>query len=295
MAVSLRSGQPAISLGERAAQAYEELTTLISEKLQCTLELARFMPKEHLAVKFIRACADDDTVISLNWDSIVDRAFLGFPTPIVANGESSNWRNQAVLYRVLKNHGWEATWSGREYLRLQRGLLIKLHGSSNWQICTNPKCPRSESVVALVPGEMPEKDDTCSICLDRSTWFMQEPTVWKDYSRRELTSRQYNLAAQAFIDAGRIVLFGVSVSDRDYRLNQLLRLAKTTAKRRELLVDVINPNSDPICQKIQSLFDIVPSRFSSDQEWLMTESERWQGCPPWQRASENRVMSIDPA
>ena len=70
-----------------------------------------------------------NSLFTLNWDLLLDEAFNAFGTkPHVNNFLTTRYGNE-IGYTSAGN-----------------GLFLKLHGSLNWFICTNPKCKFSSEL-----------------------------------------------------------------------------------------------------------------------------------------------------
>jgi len=270
LALSLSGGQPRLTLDFDPRRAYDQVLEVIGERLTLTNELARRLPNDHSAVEFVCQVDKGDVLITLNWDCIVDRAIL-----------TTGLYSESQLYQIADQEARLRADGLLDSTPRVPGLFIKLHGSINWQTCINHACPRFEVIKVLTPSDTPidhdRKGERCLVCDRNLSWYLQDPTVWKDYSKGRLAERMHNAAAAACLRAERIVLFGVSLSPRDYRLSQLLRLAKSTALDGRLAVDIINPHPDPILDQVCSLYGFQASEFRTVEGWVLAEGKRWSG------------------
>lgn len=78
------------------------------------------MPKQY--TKLVSMCDDSDTLITFNWDTLLDRALY----------ESGTWvpdSGYGVKFRSILDTDWR-----KPSLQAPRFLLLKLHGSTNWLV-----------------------------------------------------------------------------------------------------------------------------------------------------------------
>lgn len=162
------------------------------------------------------ACNDTPTVISLNYDIIVDNAMVNHSNYLPDYGCDID----TGIYKAQQHHG----------------TLLKIHGSLNWSYC--PSCNRLELGVAesgrtykmleeLYQENPLEPRYSCHgfECPQCSTFVepvLITPTQLKDY-RNPHVQRVWTLADQALRDAERAIIVGYSLPDDDLDVIYLLK------------------------------------------------------------------------
>jgi hypothetical protein len=156
------------------------------------------------------------TVISLNYDIIIDNAF-------------------AVYYDCLPDYGCDIA-TERYRRQPHRGTLLKIHGSLNWSYC--PGCDRLDLGVAESGSTYKMLDELyqvnplepryschgfpCTGCQTFVEPILITPTQLKDY-RNVHVKRVWTLAEQALRVAQRAIIVGYSLPDDDLDVIYLLK------------------------------------------------------------------------
>ena len=156
------------------------------------------------------------TIISLNYDIIIDNAF-------------------AKHYGCLPEYGCDIT-TDRYKAQPHMGNLLKIHGSLNWSYC--PGCDRLDLGVSesgstykmldeLYQVNPLEKRYSCHgfSCTSCSTFvepILITPTQLKDYRNPHVT-KVWTLAEQALRNADRAIIVGYSLPDDDLDVIYLLK------------------------------------------------------------------------
>lgn len=259
---ALRTEPPSEAMALR-----ESLQSLIEHQLGVTYEQERKTSETGDAYKFVKCIEAEDTIVNYNWDCTLDRALKCLEERSMLD------RQRAQLDKEYRLSG------GVQFGHL--GQYIKLHGSTNWKICTNRNCERHAFPEHLEPGERVRKTEFCRTCGSFQTWYLQEPTVFKDYSGHRLSKLLHNLAAESFRTCRRVVIFGMSVSDRDFRTQILLRLLRgNVPDQGQKVIDIIDPNYRQVAARVEALTTIRPSTFATLSDWIGWRSRNdWRATP----------------
>ena len=89
----------------------------------------------------------DDSVVTFNWDLLVDQEFMDLSSPGVISGQYLNFLYCVPLSRGVDLRGYPHS----------EGLFLKLHGSLNWFRCGNQKCEVSARLFVV---------EQTQLCLD---------------------------------------------------------------------------------------------------------------------------------
>jgi hypothetical protein len=162
------------------------------------------------------ARSDTPTVISLNYDVIVDNAMV----------QHSDF---------LPDYGCDIT-TDRYQAQPHRGTLLKIHGSLNWSYC--PSCNRLDLGVSESGRTYKMLEELYQVnplepryschgfpCPQCSTFVepvLITPTQLKDY-RNPHVQRVWTLAEQALHSAERVIIVGYSLPDDDLDVIYLLK------------------------------------------------------------------------
>jgi hypothetical protein len=182
-----------------------------------------------------------DSLFTLNWDLLLDEAFnaIGIK-PHVNNFLTTRYGNE-ITYTSAGN-----------------GLFLKLHGSLNWFICTNPKCKFS-SEIRIEPdtdyclsrasgdragGDYFTVDLGCPHCGSATNPFIVPRLVRKPITENSTIRSVWGLARQRLQFADRLVLIGFSAAATDFFIGWLLRSAALD-RGESMEVIVVNPLNDP--------------------------------------------------
>jgi hypothetical protein len=146
-----------------------------------------------------------DTVITFNYDLVLDHAFMRAGIPI--------------SYRLPPQH-----LSGPGVNNENGFSLLKLHGSTNWGICS--KCKRNILVlldkVSSSPGTF--RNMECEKCQVRSFQPMLVPPSWDKTEYQNLLQPIWSHAVAELQKATRICIIGYSLPESDAYFKYLLTL-----------------------------------------------------------------------
>jgi hypothetical protein len=178
-------------------------------------------------MEILFALKPTDSVISFNWDTIADFTLQ---------------RSAIPLYRGYLDL------MADERLRTQaygnRGVFLKLHGSLNWRVCTNPKCQLHGKVRLAVRGEELLRHleiYKCPACGDEHCEpFVIPPTSNKLIRRESLLHKLWLIARDKLSHCRRIVFIGYSFPTTDFYSEWLFRqIYFLDGNRPEIIV--VNP------------------------------------------------------
>lgn len=214
---------------------------------------------------FVEAFVGTDTVVSFNWDTLLDRALT---TSVV--GKRLLESREAVL------------WPG-ENRRLtvsvdmpDRGVFLKPHGSTDLAICTNQDCARrvrpyrsSQPVYSLQRWR-------CESCGGAVEPYILPPHAFKSYSANSISAREASLLNTHLYFANEIVAFGFSFSEFDAEASNVFRLSRKAPtdmfRPRVQRLILVNPevDNDAFVERVGRLFDVSDAavkRFVSFEEY----------------------------
>jgi NAD-dependent SIR2 family protein deacetylase len=149
-----------------------------------------------------------DSVISLNYDLLLERAMEGSPI--------------APLYDLPSAQVAENAADASGVCRVR---LLKLHGSANWAICSNCRNriyvlrPNEASVVRL------PNTPRCETCNEPLEGRLVVPPTWNKEEYRSLLSSVWQSAARELASAQRIIIIGYSMPLIDKFFQYLLALS----------------------------------------------------------------------
>ncbi len=204
-------------------------------------------------LKLVERITPNDSVITYNWDDLIDKAFTspqGIRTDFVrslaavspTDMSHTTWKGA----RVLQEDDFPSNWEARGY-----SLYLKLHGSVTWFSCLRPDCP-GHNLVFHAPEltRHPSSSDSneldggraiesyykwsdspsCPACGVSMPRVMIPPIMSKPYEAYPAVRKSWALAYHALEHADRIVSIGYSYREADVYSNWLL--ASSLRKRR---------------------------------------------------------------
>jgi len=172
---------------------------------------------------FCRILSPEDTVITLNYDTVVDRIISHHIGSVSYGFQFSSWRNE---YFVCGNDG--------------KQLILKPHGSLNWLYCNC--CNKIYRAFPKKEGPMPPKtDETCP-------WdgnALHEVIITPSFQKKFLVPQLHNIWVQCFdrIRTAREINFvGYSFPPGDIHIIYLIKRA-VLAGGTIPAINVITPDS----------------------------------------------------
>jgi hypothetical protein len=186
-----------------------------SEGLHCEL-------LEHV----LDALKPEDSIISFNWDTIADFTLEYTDAP-----QFGSYLDLMAQQPKIRDF-------------VDRGTLLKLHGSLNWLRCSNAACRLHDDFVLAVrkgklQGSLFQKCPECGAALGEP--FIIPPTSRKMIRRGSRIHRLWMLAREQLGYCSRIVFIGYSFPATDFYSEWLFRqLYFVEADRPEIVV--VNPD-----------------------------------------------------
>ncbi len=210
--------------------------------------------------RLARQLGPADTVITFNWDLLLDNA-LGRERALDAPGDedrsvkpSGRWGFRAMVdghgqYQafVQRLSGW-GEWTRQGLLPpapepgdsdRQLGYYLKAHGSADWYYCTATTCRAYGRVFPLlVDATLPRDELTCGACGEPSALLIIPPTLNKRLRDIPMLRRLWTLAAREVDAADEVLVWGYSLPPTDFFSEWLLRQRRTYRRR---ALTLINP------------------------------------------------------
>jgi len=200
---------------------------------------------------FVEAFVGTDTVVSFNWDTLLDRALT---TSVV--GQSLLEGREAVLWPE-ENRRLTVSADMPE-----RGVFLKPHGSTDLAVCTNQNCGRRERPYRSNQPVYSLKRWRCASCGGAVEPYILPPHAFKSYGDNSIAAREASLLNTHLYFANEIVAFGFSFSEFDVEASNIFRLSRKTPvdrfRPRIQRLILVNPDTqnDAFVKRIMKLFDV---------------------------------------
>ena len=201
----------------------EDLVFAICEISRKRLDYGRVSGE--LMRRFVYRLGPNDSILSLNYDIIVDNALFRF-------GHS-----ELVDYGFPIRYSLERDRRPEKYILHPRSLpLYKLHGSLNWLYC--PNCQQLDVTVGMKGVRYIYEEDhgfMCPDCHGRYEPLIITPTLLKIYSN-VLLREVWRRAEDKVSKADKVVFIGYSLPDADVQLRCMFSRAfyKNRVRSRDL-------------------------------------------------------------
>lgn len=273
---SIQGLAPGLFLQQGSGEALDQPTVKqqLLEYVRCRLEIdIEDVPvtcSVHVSLLEHSLLPEDnpDTIITLNYDLIVDEALRsvesdrqGLP---VYTGRLDRLR-EFLIPREL-------TRAVVPYLLPQErdvGYYLKLHGSLDWLYCPNPGCPNHNAFFPHFPAgsrSAHSAGSACATCGVSLEWVLVPPTMKKSFERFPKLGLIWRLAHEELKAATKVVFFGVSMAPSDYYLHWLIR-SSLVHRESEPEVTVINPSEDAL-DRTRRLTGVNPRPYKSVEQYL---------------------------
>jgi hypothetical protein len=213
-------------------------------------------------LKLFQQLGAADSVLTLNYDLIVDQALRGSEMPAP---EVSRLQKLGVLLSDTPFLG--PTPPSLTKKETTGGFYLKLHGSINWLVCSNGKCPHANNIyVAWEQSEEGQRPGTpCRVCGDAIRALIVPPVASKGAAAHHLRlPLLWNLAMRQLMAADTITIIGVSFAPSDSELRWLFRQALYVRPKIPLRVEIVNPRKDDRERTV----DVLPA--SEGEAWHFT-------------------------
>lgn len=229
-------------------RCYDETLALVSERLAIP-DGGVCSAHQKLAEQLGR----QDSVVSLNYDLIADRALAGLR--VTEQNAFPHDRVEKVSSLLGDATMWGITPPSLTVQEQSGGFLLKLHGSLDWLSCPNLICTRSSFVHSPSKGAGNQQGqmagDPCRACGTGLATVLIPPVARKRIEEHSRLSVLWSLALRELTQATTWVLIGLSLAPTDFELRWLLQQAYYLRAKKPLDLDVVNPNQDAFDRAIQ--------------------------------------------
>lgn len=187
-----------------------------------------------------------DTIISYNWDTIADFT--------LEKMNADQLKNYAKLMRSedIKPEDFRDT-----------GLLLKLHGSFNWMVCSNSECERINMI------QPPFKKNRYKLLSMRETWrcpncgsnkinpFIVPPVSDKMIHKNSFLKNQWLIAREKLLDVKELVFIGYSFPPTDFYTEWLFRQIHLMEETPDINIIVVNPEYGKRNSQVTKRFNTI--------------------------------------
>lgn len=179
-------------------------------------------------VGFSKQLEQNDTIITFNWDLLLDdtlhrKAVLNRYTGEHVKDDITNvqYNNFVTSLSALGEQTFGKISIHPPYNKWEeeKGYLLKVHGSIDWYFCSNEACRAYQKVFPLLS---PENVHYCSECHEATEYLIIPPILNKSYRQYPLIRKIWNVAAKEISIASEIVLWGYSMPPTDFYATWLL-------------------------------------------------------------------------
>ncbi|MBA7514400.1 hypothetical protein ES705_06428 [subsurface metagenome] len=169
---------------------------------------------------FVENIHGDDTVITFNWDLLLDR---------IIKQKEQYINTQSLILDEMDAITFNRTFDSKELS--EKSFYLKLHGSINWKYCPNSNCWTNNKVIIT-------EYDRCGRCFKRLNRLIIPPIINKQYKKYPFIEKIWTLASIQLESAEEIVIWGYRLPPTDFYSNWLL--SKTSKKVKK--VSIVNPD-----------------------------------------------------
>jgi len=199
---------------------------------------------------FFNRLKDNDTIITYNWDLLLDNIFnrKELTSKLEKNKLSGNEMEsikKKQYLRVLidlsayRDLAWDRTSAPYEKYH-SKGYYLKLHGSIDWLYCPNKDCGSYSKVFPvknIIGKEYFIAEYKCHECSSRMEHLIIPPILNKNYSRFPFIKKLWNIALEEIQSADELVIWGYRLPPTDFYNKWLFRQKSDKLKK----VIIINP------------------------------------------------------
>jgi hypothetical protein len=189
---------------------------------------------------FVSIIAEKDTIITFNWDILLDNILDRENILSICYGKGGNFGGH--YYQFMRRlSGWgEQTLDGisirspyREW-NPDNGYYLKVHGSIDWFFCSNESCRGWRKTFPLL---FPAQAHYCSECHEPLALVLIPPVLNKEYRQYPIIRRIWNLAAKEISSANELIIWGYSLPPTDFYGAWLIRQARQSELQRLVIID----------------------------------------------------------
>ncbi len=162
----------------------------------------------------------NDTVITFNWDLLLDRRIKG----------KKQYENLGdLILDEMDPIAFNKTFDSA--LLANNGYYLKLHGSINWQYCSNNNCDANNKILI-------SEGDRCGRCFKLLNRLIIPPIINKQYKTYPFIEKLWTLASIQLDSAQEVVIWGYRLPLTDFYSNWLLSKTSRNVKK----VSMVNPD-----------------------------------------------------
>ena len=169
---------------------------------------------------FVKNIKDNHTVITFNWDVLLDKLFMGRNqysnlTNLIAKDRSPIILDEPINSNILSKESY----------------YLKLHGSVDWKYCTNKDCDAHNKIFIST-------NNLCGTCFKILNTLIIPPIINKQFKIYPFIEKLWELGSKQLDVAQEIVIWGYRLPPTDFYSNWLLSKTSTNVKT----VSIINPD-----------------------------------------------------
>jgi len=216
-------------------------------------------------LRCLAGCDSKDSIITLNYDLVVDRTLYG----LSPRDDQSKIAHECLIDRMYHLLGRTQLWHGERPSLYHKhkglGFYLKLHGSVDWLYCQNQDCGNHQLFFPNwidSPQVHNQSGDPCSLCGSPLVSVIIPPTVHKSFENFPKLGLLWSIAYREIKEADKLVFIGLSLAESDYYLNWLIKSAVVNSKKSKI-VEVVNKDKT-IGEKIEKLIGVAPAPLLGD-------------------------------
>ncbi len=168
---------------------------------------------------FVDNINSDDTVITFNWDLLLDR---------IIKQKEQYINSRGLVLDEMDAITFNRTFDSKELS--EKSFYLKLHGSIDWKYCANSNCGANNKVLIT-------EYDRCGRCFKRLNRLIIPPIINKQYKNYPFIEKLWTLASIQLDSAEEVVIWGYSLPPTDFYSNWLLSKTNRNIKK----VSMVNP------------------------------------------------------
>lgn len=181
---------------------------------------------------FIEKLGPSDTIITFNWDLLLDNLMKRKQILISYGSHDEDASLKSSLYWDFISNLTvfaEGTWRGislhrpYQFWNPDSSFYLKAHGSIDWFYCSNESCSGARKVFPVLE---PLKICYCSDCHEPLDLLLIPPILNKGYRQYPPIRRIWNIAAKEISSAEELIIWGYSLPPTDFYISWLLRQAR---------------------------------------------------------------------
>ncbi|MFQ5646068.1 MAG: hypothetical protein ACE5GM_03985 [bacterium] len=201
---------------------------------------------------------DNDSIISLNYDLIVDNILEIFLTKKTTPENNFNkfWQRYENLLRMPTV--WGAPPITQHIGDKGKGVYVKLHGSLDWLYCPSQDCPHNRCFNRGLDPKEP-----CFHCGTGIETAIVPPTMKKSFEKFPKLGFLWHVAFNKLKEADKIVVIGMSFPNSDYYLKWLVRQAMMVRRKTKplelVIVNIDNASFEETVKKTEEIFMVCAS------------------------------------